>query len=191
MKATPKQLAYLRALADRTGETFAYPQTSQQASAEITRLKTRKATSRTERNVERRELGREMAERPADATRIRRDETAGYGSTATWTEKRWEHDDYQVGQRTELARYTITDGERVVYGQRVDGIVRVTDRPASGHGRSYLIERGLTTRSELNALVADYVAVSVRRDRPAVLVDLDAAAVDPSVPADGLEAAYV
>ena len=30
----------------------------------------------------------------------------------------------------ELARYTIPAGERVLYGQRVDGVVRVTDRPA-------------------------------------------------------------
>jgi hypothetical protein len=29
-----------------------------------------------------------------------------------------------VGQRTELARYTIPEGERILYGQRIDGIVR-------------------------------------------------------------------
>jgi hypothetical protein len=29
-----------------------------------------------------------------------------------------------VGPRVELARYTVTAGERVIYGQRVDGIVR-------------------------------------------------------------------
>ena len=32
-------------------------------------------------------------------------------------------------QRVELARYTITSaGERIVYGQRVDGAVRLTDK---------------------------------------------------------------
>ena len=29
-----------------------------------------------------------------------------------------------VGERVELARYTVSAGERVVYGQRVDGVVR-------------------------------------------------------------------
>jgi hypothetical protein len=29
-----------------------------------------------------------------------------------------------VGERTELARYTIPSGERVLHGQRVDGVVR-------------------------------------------------------------------
>lgn len=36
----------------------------------------------------------------------------------------------RTGVRTELARYTLpTIGERVIYGQRVDGRVRVTDNP--------------------------------------------------------------
>jgi hypothetical protein len=48
-----------------------------------------------------------------------------------------------VGRRTELARYTVPAGPRILYGQRIDGIVRVTDVPASGHGRAYLVERGL------------------------------------------------
>jgi hypothetical protein len=29
-----------------------------------------------------------------------------------------------VGKRTELARYTVAEGERIVYGQRIDGVVR-------------------------------------------------------------------
>jgi hypothetical protein len=29
-----------------------------------------------------------------------------------------------VGKRTELGRYTISSGERILYGQRVDGVVR-------------------------------------------------------------------
>ena len=49
----------------------------------------------------------------------------------------------RVGQRVELARYTIPAGERVLYGQRINGVVRVTDNPASGRGRAYLIEREL------------------------------------------------
>ena len=45
-------------------------------------------------------------------------------------------------------------GRRV---QRIDGIVRVTDRPAVQCGRAYLVERGLETKSELDALIADYL----------------------------------
>ena len=37
-KPTTRQLNYLRSLANRTGQTFAYPQTIAQASAEIERL---------------------------------------------------------------------------------------------------------------------------------------------------------
>ena len=40
-KPTPKQLRYLKRLAERTGGTFAYPQTKAEASREIERLKGR------------------------------------------------------------------------------------------------------------------------------------------------------
>ena len=33
----------------------------------------------------------------------------------------------------ELARYTASCGERVIRGQRILGVVRVTDIPAAGH----------------------------------------------------------
>ena len=74
-----------------------------------------------------------------------------------------------VGQRVELARYQLPAGERVLYGQRINGIVRVTDKPASAAGRSFLVERGLDKVGELDALVADYVAESERRGEPAAL----------------------
>lgn len=179
MRPTPKQLAYLRTLAQRTGQTFAYPQTAAEAGAEINRLLNVNPSTRIEQRLDRQAVSADLAERPHDATRIRADETNGYGSTATWTDKPWEDEDHKVGKRTELARYTISTGERVIYGQRVDGVVRVTDRPATGAGRSYLVDRGLTSKAELDALVADYVAVSVPRDKPGVLVDLDAGAVAP------------
>jgi hypothetical protein len=73
------------------------------------------------------------------------------------------HDEHLVlveratNERVELARYTISTGERVVYGQRVLGVVRVVDHPADGHGRRYIIERELTVMAELEAIVADYL----------------------------------
>jgi hypothetical protein len=65
----------------------------------------------------------------------------------------------RVGQRVELARYIIPGGERVLYGQRINGVVRVTDNPANGRGRAYLIERELEQdgNAALQALVRDYV----------------------------------
>lgn len=77
-----------------------------------------------------------------------------------------------VGQRVELARYRITAGERILHGQRVDGVVRITDCASDRGSRAYLVERGLEQDgyAALNALVADYVEQSEQRDEPAVLV---------------------
>src|SRR3954469_22485984 len=62
-----------------------------------------------------------------------------------------------AGERVELGRYCTADGERIVIGQRVCGVVRVTDVPARGGGRRCLVERALTFKTELDALVADYL----------------------------------
>ena len=62
-----------------------------------------------------------------------------------------------TNERVELARYTVSAGERVIYGQRVLGVVRLADHPADGCGRRYVIERGLTVLAELEAIVADYL----------------------------------
>jgi hypothetical protein len=63
----------------------------------------------------------------------------------------------QTNPAVELARYRVRAGERVLRGQRVLGVVRVTDVPADGHGRRYLVERELTSHLELEALVRDYL----------------------------------
>jgi hypothetical protein len=70
----------------------------------------------------------------------------------------------QVVQRVELARYTVPAGERVIWGQRVDGVVRVTDCPARPGGRAYLIERELEQdgNAALQAVIADYLQVADR-----------------------------
>jgi hypothetical protein len=74
-----------------------------------------------------------------------------------------------AGERVELARYRLTTGERVLYGQRVDGAVAVTDVPAGEHGRVYLVERHVESKAALDGLVAAYVADSQRRGTPAAL----------------------
>lgn len=44
--------------------------------------------------------------------------------------------------------------------------VRVTDRPASTGGRAYLVERGLQTKGELDALILDYLEQAAKLDSP-------------------------
>ena len=66
-----------------------------------------------------------------------------------------------VARRRELGRYRTGDGvERVLYGQRVANVVRVTDVPVDRPGRAYLVERGLEEdgHAALLALVDDYLA---------------------------------
>jgi len=63
----------------------------------------------------------------------------------------------QTNSRVELARYSLSAGERVIYGQRVLGVVRLVDEPADGNGRRYIIEREFTVMAELEAIVADYL----------------------------------
>jgi hypothetical protein len=53
----------------------------------------------------------------------------------------------RMGVRVEPARYTVGGVERALYGQRVEGVVRVTDVPISIRGRAYLVERRLRGRS--------------------------------------------
>lgn len=83
-KPSSKQLRYLRDLALQRGESFSYPTTSAQASAEIERLKARKRTSAADRRRESAQVRRDMAERRGDASSIRAEELRGWGSHATW-----------------------------------------------------------------------------------------------------------
>ena len=182
--ASPRQLSYLKSLADRCGQTFTYPHTAAEASREIQRLKLAKASSRTERYLERKAIADQIATGPAhDDSRVRANEISGHGSSATWTQNRDQgsvivdpaptqrRNPPSVGTRTELGRYRTVKGERIVYGQRVDGVVRVTDRPASAGGRSYLVERDLASNDELTALVADYLAQAEKLGRVPMSID--------------------
>jgi hypothetical protein len=81
----PKQLSYLKDLAKKAGETFAYPETRAKASAEIKRLLDRKKLSPAERRREAFEDRCQAGERHGDAAAVREDEVAGWGSTATWS----------------------------------------------------------------------------------------------------------
>jgi hypothetical protein len=61
-----------------------------------------------------------------------------------------------TGRPQRLASYTADVGERILVGQRVDGLVRVNDVPADGRGRCYLVEPEVGSMAEIEALVADY-----------------------------------
>jgi hypothetical protein len=133
-KPTPRQLRYLRSLAERTGQTFTYPKTSGDASRAIDRLKAVRPQSHVELEIER-EIADAVAVGEQDAARVREDEISGHGRSATWAHNRHQEAEPTsdrpapkrtavVGKLTELARYTVTEGERIVYGQRVDGVVR-------------------------------------------------------------------
>jgi hypothetical protein len=193
--ATRKQLAYLRALANSTGQTFAYPRTARAASLEIDRLLNAPPSSPTEIRVERKQIADAIATGPADSSRVTDDEIVGYGSSATWAHGRPGQPTRPappagpteptrstapvVGSRTELGRYTLPDGEqRVLYGQRVNGTVRVSDVSQTRGKRAYLVERGLEQdgRSALNALIVDYLAEAQRLGR----VPMAATVLDPS-----------
>ena len=87
MKPTPKQLAYLKGLAAKTGTTFAYPQTSAQASAEIKRLQQQPRSGAGDARRERRAVQHDLQTRPDDATAIRARDTRGYGSSARWAHR--------------------------------------------------------------------------------------------------------
>ena len=84
-----RQLNYLKALTNRTGQTFAYPKTSRAASREIQRLKTVRPTSRIELELELElEVAAEQAAREANCdVRVDLCEIEGYGSTATWSRR--------------------------------------------------------------------------------------------------------
>lgn len=73
----------------------------------------------------------------------------------------------------ELARYTAAGEHRIVRGQRLLGVVRLSDVPADdGNARRYVIERELETHAEVQALVADYLAEAERWDQIPVTVCL-------------------
>ena len=84
-RPTRRQLAYLRSLATRTGQTFAYPHTRGEASREIQRLKRARSSTRAERSIERNDIADAIARGPEDAAAVRPDEVAGFGSNCRWS----------------------------------------------------------------------------------------------------------
>ena len=80
---TKPQLRELRRLAERTGQSFAYPATRAEASKQLQRLAKAAKSTAAERAIDRREIVRE--DHPLlSAARAYDDEIEGYGSSARW-----------------------------------------------------------------------------------------------------------
>ncbi len=149
---TPRQLRYLRALAARSATTFTYPSTRAQAGREINRLSKLPREPRASRRLDHLE-----DDQVVYATAVQVEEVAGFGASATWRVS--PPPPARRKEPLELARYTVSGGERVLYAVTRGGRTRITDRPCAADGRSYLVERdaGAERGGELQALVADYL----------------------------------
>ena len=130
-RPTARQLAYLKALAARAGQSFTWPQTRSAASREIRRLKAIPASDALPVEFD---LEAERATREANAdVPVHGFEIAGYSygdleralmMPPTVTEIR--RNGNPVGERVELGRYSVpAAGERVIYGQRLANVARL------------------------------------------------------------------
>jgi hypothetical protein len=157
---TERQLRYLRALALASATTFCQPATRREASREIDRLRLRdrapETTGPEQDAIEHEQL--------TYATAVHPREVSGFGSSASWRTNgsrppRPGRPPRDACEPTEMARYKLSAGERVIYGERIHGRVRVTDRPCAAPGRSYVVEHDLEQDGypALIALLADYI----------------------------------
>jgi hypothetical protein len=81
-----RQLSYLKALAECTGQTFQWPHSSAAASSEIKRLKNTRPSSELDRAIER--FGDTNAiEAAQDSVEVHAFEVAGYGSNCAWSQR--------------------------------------------------------------------------------------------------------
>ena len=177
--ATPAQLRYLKRLAEQAGQTVALPHSCQQASALIRQLRAAisQAGGAAEREVEaardREAVIADLRSGAGDATRYQPDETTGYGSNARWASAETREEIISshptpvrlmphLGPRKQLASYTTAQGhERILWGRRINGVARVTDRPASdriaGRDRAHVVASNLTSRREMDAAISAWL----------------------------------
>ena len=85
MKPTAKQLAYLRTLTHRSGQTFTPPRTRADASREIQRLRAATPSDAGAQRRERRDIRDALSRGAGTGAAVREDEISGYGSTCRWT----------------------------------------------------------------------------------------------------------
>lgn len=84
-------------------------------------------------------------------------ETCPAPASATRAQKAGTNDPVERG------RYTVGDNERVLWAQRVEGRVCLTDGPPAGQrGRCFIVEDNLTVMDELDAIVIDYLGQATK-----------------------------
>ena len=66
---------------------------------------------------------------------------------------------------TEIARYRIASGERVVIGRALQNGAEILDVPSSGQGRTYRVDAGFSDGGALQAFVEDYLREASRLER--------------------------
>jgi hypothetical protein len=84
VKPTAKQLAYLRTLAARTGQTFQTPSTRADASREIARLRSVPSDSHSVRARELKDLRNALTQAAGAGASVKEHEITGYGSSCHW-----------------------------------------------------------------------------------------------------------
>lgn len=168
-RPTAEQLKALRSLALSRGQSFAYPATRGAASREIGRLLRATAVSADDHGFEARRL-QDVGIR--NATAVRMNEVVGYGRSARGrgTTTGACHD---CGVRAARAR-SLRGSRRVSgvpwWGRGSRGASRISDVPLGDRGRVSLVERAIESVAAMDGLVAAYVADSVDRGEPAILV---------------------
>jgi hypothetical protein len=72
-----------------------------------------------------------------------------------------------AGEAIELARYTIPSGARVLYCHWQESVASIVDRPATGNGRAYVVDRVRERdgHDAIAALVEDYVRQAAQLGR--------------------------
>ena len=162
---TARQQRYLRQLAVQRGVTFVVPKHPRRSVARDRRAQAPAPEPVADRRREIRAVQDDMARGRGDDAQRRR----GRRDDGLWQQRDLEGRPLVTAtiqhpaagrrdeRRVELARYTVSGGRARDHGQRVLGVVRLVDDPASGAGRHYVIERELTSMAELEAIVADYL----------------------------------
>lgn len=160
--ATQRQLRYLRALAERTASTFTPPRSRGEASREIQRLRGMPTEPRPPRLIDPPELESHLTYAPE----VQPEEIEGYGSSATWRVSAPPTATVPASAR-ELASYALGAEERVLASEPVGPEIRIVDRPRSGPGLTYLVEREPAhyEECELEALLDDYLSQASQLER--------------------------
>jgi hypothetical protein len=177
---TAAQLRYIKRLAEQAGQTVTLPRSRQQASALIGQLRVTisKGGGEAEADRDREAVIADLRTGAGDATRYQPDETTGYGSSAQWANADTREEIISnhptpvrltpnVGPRKQLARYTTSQGQqRILWGRQIDGVARVTDRPASDRlgrrDRAHVVATNLISHREMNAAISAWLRQAKR-----------------------------